>query len=481
MSGFIRAYIVGTKPHPLLCPDENEGYRAVRDAMEHVRREIEESEPDLLVIYSTKWLSILGHQMQADPNPEWTYVDPEWHALGSIPYSFRMDADYARAYVTAAERRGLHARTVAYHGFPIDTGTVVALKLLNPENRIPASVVSCNMYADRAETIVLGKAARDAVQSQGKKAIAIAVTQFSNRMHTEPVAFKDDHISALKDDEWNRKMLEFLGEGRLEDVSQLARQFFREANADQRFKAIWWLAAAMGQHNSYRGEVLAYAPVYGTGTGIVRLEPGLGHGKDLEFDEDDVEVYRGDRNVLAGGGTEALFAEHGKTAVAGAGDGTTDSGATVTWRTASSGIESGRAPKPVGAYPHARRVGEFLFLSGVGPRSGADNSIPGGPVRDENGAARDYDIAAQTRAVIENVRTILEDAGVTMDAILDVQVFLIDMDRDFDGFNAVYEELMASYGATRTTIAVRALPTPIAVEFKVIAVAPAATTGATRS
>ncbi len=469
MSGFIRAYIVGTKPHPLLCPDENEGYQAIRNAMEQVRREIEESDAELLVIYSTKWLSILGHQMQADPKPEWTYVDPEWHALGSIPYSFRMDPDYAKAYVTAAEHRGLHARTVAYHGFPIDTGTVVALKLLNPDNRIPASVVSCNMYADRAETLVLGKAARDAVEAQGKKAIAIAVTQFSNRMHTEPIELKDDRISALKDDEWNRKMLEFLGEGRLEDVSQLARQFFREANADQKLKAMWWLAAAMGQHNNYRGEVLAYAPVYGTGTGIVRLEPGTGGGKDLEFDEDDVEVYRGDRNVLAGGGTESLFEEAPSREHSAVGDGTTRAGATVTWNESPTGIESARAPKPVGAYPHARRVGDFLFLSGVGPRSGKDNSIPGGPVRDEQGAPRDYDIEAQTRAVIENVRTILEDAGTAMEAILDVQVFLIDMDRDFAGFNATYKELMGSYGATRTTIAVRALPTPIAVEFKVIA------------
>ncbi|MEM6531216.1 MAG: hypothetical protein AAF654_01265 [Myxococcota bacterium] len=301
---FLRAYTVGTKPHPLLVPDASPGYRTIRDAMERARREIEESEAELLVLYSTKWLSILGHQIQADPEPKWTYVDPEWHELGSIPYHFRMDPEFADAYRAAAEKRGLRARTVAHHGFPIDTGTIVALKLLNPDNRIPACVVSCNMYADRAETLVLGKAAADAVAASGKKAVAIAVTQFSNRMHTDFIDFADDRISALKDDEWNRKMLEFLGEGRLEDVSQLARQFYREANADQKFKAIWWLAAAMGQHNDYEGEVLAYAPVWGTGTGVVRLVPGVGAAKNLEFDEDDVEVFRGDRSVLAGGAAD---------------------------------------------------------------------------------------------------------------------------------------------------------------------------------
>ncbi|MEL6546840.1 MAG: RidA family protein [Myxococcota bacterium] len=117
-------------------------------------------------------------------------------------------------------------------------------------------------------------------------------------------------------------------------------------------------------------------------------------------------------------------------------------------------------------------LGCFLFLSGVGPRSGKDNSIPGGPVRGEDGQPLDYDIEAQTRAVIANVKTILEDSGASMESLLDVQVFLIDMDRDFSGFNSVYRELMGAYGATRTTIAIRALPTPIAVEFKVIARAP---------
>jgi len=108
---------------------------------------------------------------------------------------------------------------VAYRGFPIDTGTVVALKLLNPENRLPACVVSCNMYADRAETLVLGKAAADALRATGKKAVAIAVSLLSARLFTHEIDPMEDRISSLKDDEWNRKLLELLGEGRLEDVS----------------------------------------------------------------------------------------------------------------------------------------------------------------------------------------------------------------------------------------------------------------------
>ena len=132
-------------------------------------------------------------------------------------------------------------------------------------------------------------------------------------------------------------------------------------------------------------------------------------------------------------------------------------------------VNTDAAPKPVGAYPHARRVGDLLFLSGVGPRQPGD--ALGGPIRDADGNPLDYDIEAQTRAVIENVRKILEASGSSLDRVLDITAFLVDMDRDFKGYNKVYAETFSSIQATRTTLAIRALPTPIAVEFKVLAAA----------
>ncbi len=132
-------------------------------------------------------------------------------------------------------------------------------------------------------------------------------------------------------------------------------------------------------------------------------------------------------------------------------------------------IHSSAAPAPVGAYPHARRHGDLLFLSGIGPRQAGSDAIPGGPVRDAEGRALDYDVRAQTRAVIQNLGAVLASAGSSLERILDVTVFLIDMERDFAAFNEVWAETFAAIQATRTTIAIRALPTPIAVEFKVIA------------
>ncbi|MGE0713406.1 MAG: RidA family protein [Planctomycetota bacterium] len=127
------------------------------------------------------------------------------------------------------------------------------------------------------------------------------------------------------------------------------------------------------------------------------------------------------------------------------------------------------APRPVGAYPHARRVGKLLFLSGVGPRQAGTDAIPGGPIADAAGNPLPYDAAAQTRATIENVKTILEAAGSSLDRVVDVTAFLVDMKRDFAAYNEVYRSYFEGIQATRTTLQIGALPTPIAVELKVIA------------
>lgn len=133
-------------------------------------------------------------------------------------------------------------------------------------------------------------------------------------------------------------------------------------------------------------------------------------------------------------------------------------------------VHSTRAPEPVGAYPHAKRVGDLLFLSGVGPRQRGSKTIPGVTL-DENGSIVDYDIDAQCRSCFGNVRAIIEDAGARWEDIVDVLVFLTNMEDDFTTYNAVYAEYFAGEGnpnPTRTTIEINRLPTPIAVEVKVI-------------
>jgi len=131
-------------------------------------------------------------------------------------------------------------------------------------------------------------------------------------------------------------------------------------------------------------------------------------------------------------------------------------------------LNSTSAPEPVGLYPHARRVGNLLFLSGVGPRKKGTKEIPGVD-QDANGKIQSYDIEAQCRSVFENVRTIVEDAGSSWQQIVDVTVFLTNMDDDFATYNKIYAEYFADNQPCRTTVEINKLPTPIAIELKCIA------------
>ena len=131
-------------------------------------------------------------------------------------------------------------------------------------------------------------------------------------------------------------------------------------------------------------------------------------------------------------------------------------------------FKSSSAPDPVGYYPHAKRVGNLLFLSGVGPRKKGEKKIPGVTLN-EGGEVIDYNIKQQCLSVFENVRLILTDSGASWDNIVDVTVFLTNMKDDFQVFNNLYKEYFFSPFPTRTTIEVRSLPTPIAIELKIIA------------
>ena len=131
------------------------------------------------------------------------------------------------------------------------------------------------------------------------------------------------------------------------------------------------------------------------------------------------------------------------------------------------------APKPMGLYPHARKVGNLLFLSGVGPRaagSGSEEANIPGLKCDKNGNYENFDFEAQCRSVFDNVRVILEEAGSSWEKIVDVTTFLTDMKRDFKVYNKIYSEYFSNNQPCRTTVEVNALPSPISIELKCIAV-----------
>lgn len=442
----VKALVVPGLPQILLAPEKAPGWKKLHAAYAETRAEIEKADADLILYYSTQWLSVLGYTFQADPAPEWTHVDQNFHDLGSMPYKFKIDADFARAYQAEVKAEGHHTMLANYRGFPVDTGTIVAQKLLNPANRLPAAMVSCNMYAEKQETVALGRAGLRALEKSGKKAVVVLVSGLSSRFFIKEIEPRDDRISSAKDDEWNRKIVELLAEGRLEDTSQVARDFGREANGDMGFKGMWWLAGLTGESNDFTGRVYGYEAIWGTGACVASFTPT--------------------KPIRAKAATKAPAAN--ATTASSASTSASASSPVATKTEPKQIIDASAAPEPVGAYPHARREGEFLFLSGVGPRQRGSKKIPGVEL-DAAGEITSYDVEVQTRAVIENVKTILAASGSSLDKVVDVQVFLTNMKKDFPTYNRVYAEYFTGIQATRTTVEVGALPTPIAVEFKVVA------------
>lgn len=132
-------------------------------------------------------------------------------------------------------------------------------------------------------------------------------------------------------------------------------------------------------------------------------------------------------------------------------------------------IEVSSAPRPMGLYPHARRAGNLLFLSGIGPRNAETDEIPGLKL-DKHGQFIAFDFEAQCRSVFDNVRTVLEASGASWNSLIDVTVFLVDMKRDFHTYNKIYAEYFKDNQPCRTTVSVNSLPSAIAIELKCIAV-----------
>ncbi len=256
MNPIVRGYIVPGRPHPLLCPEQAEHLAEAARCLRPHAREIEQPDADLLILYLQHAVG-LERDRPPDPGRPEPRVDPR------RPGVARAGLDALRAAHGRRLRRRIRPRrdsaacrrarwpTRASRSTPEPWWPS---KLLNPGQPPSGACFSCNMYADRAETIVWGKAVRDALERQNKKAIAVAVTALSNRMFTRPIEASEDRISSVKDDEWNRKILEILGEGGWRTSPSTRANSRREANGDQKLKAIWWLAALMGQAQLLRGQ-----------------------------------------------------------------------------------------------------------------------------------------------------------------------------------------------------------------------------------
>jgi len=265
----VKGYIMPGMPHVML-PRESAGRTELRNACRAAGAGVQEVRPDVLVIFSTQWVSVLGHLLQARANPEGLHVDENWYDLGNLPYDFRTDLELAYRTIELGTAAGLQVRPVDYEGFPVDTGTLVALSFLNPKNEIPVVCISCNIYSGRDEEMKLGKAAADAVRALGRRAVAIASTGLSGHYFTREITDDQDRIVSDEDDALNRRLLDLIAAGKSAEAMDLVPEYAAKTGADMQFKSYYWLMGALGSIGA-KGRVLGYGSIWGSGAAVVEF------------------------------------------------------------------------------------------------------------------------------------------------------------------------------------------------------------------
>lgn len=254
----------------LLHAQKSPSWGQLSEAMTTVGREIREWGPERMVFYSSQWISVLGTSYQAQPRPKGVHVDENWHEWGDLAFDFPVDSEFSTALALETEKTGYPARTVNYEGFPIDTGTIVGLRFLDPEGKIPVSLVSSWVYADSAMAKNLGAIARKVIDRSGKKTLIVCSSLLTTRFFTDEIDPIEDRVSSKSDDEWNRKILGGFESGSLAQVSTMAKAFTAETATDMQFNAFHWLHGVWGEE-PLQGRVLSYGPVWGTGAAVVTL------------------------------------------------------------------------------------------------------------------------------------------------------------------------------------------------------------------
>ncbi|GMV01768.1 MAG: hypothetical protein KJZ98_10220 [Burkholderiaceae bacterium] len=267
--GIIAAWLVPGSPLLSLQPDVP-AYAGLRSAMAQVAREIDELRPDALLIYSTRCLAVLDQQWQGRPRIRGLHVDENWHEFGELRYDLTTDVSLARACVKAANRAGVHSRLVDYQGFPVDSGTLSANALLNPDGSIPMLVVANNIYLDAEKTAALGELAATQAAAQGKRVVLLAVGELSGSVFRDERALTDDAIASASDDAWNRRILALIEARELEELQRQLPDYVAEARVDMGFKHFAFALGALGGRLGH-ASVLAYGPQYGSGAAVVRL------------------------------------------------------------------------------------------------------------------------------------------------------------------------------------------------------------------
>ncbi|MYF07529.1 MAG: alpha/beta hydrolase fold domain-containing protein [Rhodospirillaceae bacterium] len=265
----VAAFLVPGTPLPLLRPDAP-GWKTLLDGYREAARSLEKARPDVLLVYSTQWIAVLDQLWQTRPRVRGIHVDENWHAFGDLAYDFDIDAELAQACIDQSDDVGVRSKPVNYDRFPIDTGTIVAANLLNPESRRPLVLASNNLYHDGALTGRLAALAVQCAAEQGKRVALIGVGGLSGAVHRREIDPAEDSFAGDADDHWNRRLLDALIAGDVSQLRALLPDYAANARGDMGMKHLEWLLGGAGPQ--WRGAyVHAYGPVWGSGAAVVEL------------------------------------------------------------------------------------------------------------------------------------------------------------------------------------------------------------------
>jgi 2-aminophenol/2-amino-5-chlorophenol 1,6-dioxygenase alpha subunit len=265
------AFLVPSSPLPYFHRD-TPPWGHFADALTEAGERIAALAPDVLIVYATTWQAVMDQLWQTRPEQQGIHVDHNWFELGELSYDFHIDVDLADACVQAATANGIKSKGVNYDGFPIDTGTIVAMHFLNPQGKIPVVLASNNLYHDPDTVAELGQIAVAEADKQGKSAVAISIGELSGSFFRGDIDIATDHIFREEEDSWNRRMLDFLANGDLESLNANLEQYNSEARAEYGFKHIQFVLNALG-NNYVSAELMAYGPLYGKGGVVMQFKP----------------------------------------------------------------------------------------------------------------------------------------------------------------------------------------------------------------
>ncbi len=241
--------------------------------MEELSRRLEELKPDTIVLYSTQWFSVLGTSFQKRVHLEGVHIDENWYEWGDLPFKFSSDVTLSEKFESAVAKVGIPTKGIDYEEFPIDTGTVVANRFLNPQGKIPLSLVSSWVYATPEKSQLLGQTMRKTIEESGKRVFVVASSLLSTRFFTDEINPKQDHISNAEDTKRDQELKTIFERWDLEKDLARVTTISKEMPLDMQFNAFHWLRGILGPEK-WKGETLAFGPQWGAGALVTAFTRG---------------------------------------------------------------------------------------------------------------------------------------------------------------------------------------------------------------